>query len=271
MDIDKRNRTELKAYFVKNAIPTEGNFAELIDGVLTQKDDGIVKLPGDPLSIQASGDAAGQKKAINFYESFADPNPAWVLSLNPRSDPSDPATARAGFNISDGAGQSRLFIDRATGDLGVTGSLDVGGDLTVTGTVAGRDVAADGADLDTHLARKDNPHGVTLAQLGAASVAQEAWIAPTFKGSWANYSPSYNNAGYFKDSMGVVHLRGTVKNGSQTIFTLPPGYRPPRREDFVVWTSVGAHCVEVFIDGQVHSKVGDPTGLSLDGITFRAA
>ena len=43
MDIDKRNRTELKAYFVKNAIPTQSNFAELIDAMLNQKDDGIVK------------------------------------------------------------------------------------------------------------------------------------------------------------------------------------------------------------------------------------
>ena len=50
MDVNTRNRAELKSYYVKNSIPTESNFAELIDGMLNQKDDGIVKLPGNPLS-----------------------------------------------------------------------------------------------------------------------------------------------------------------------------------------------------------------------------
>ncbi|MCP4657442.1 MAG: hypothetical protein GY856_18710, partial [bacterium] len=67
MDINKKDRTQLKAYFVKNAVPTESNFADLIDATLNQKDDGIVKPAGDPLSIEAAGDATSQKKAINFY------------------------------------------------------------------------------------------------------------------------------------------------------------------------------------------------------------
>ena len=119
MEITKRNRTELKSYFVKNGIPTESNFADFIDGMLNQKDDGLVKLAGDPLSIEASGDDTSQKKAINFYQSFADPNPAWTLNLNPRRDPNDPGSARLGFNISDGEGSSRLFIDRNTGNVGI--------------------------------------------------------------------------------------------------------------------------------------------------------
>ena len=53
MQIDKRNRAELKQFFVKNAIPTEKNFADLVDGQLNQKDDGIVKQPNDALSIEA--------------------------------------------------------------------------------------------------------------------------------------------------------------------------------------------------------------------------
>jgi hypothetical protein len=119
VNIDKRNRTELKSYFVRNAIPTENNFAELVDGMLNQKDDGIYKPSGDPLSIEASGDATSQKKAINFYDSFADPDPKWVLSLNPRSDAADPASARAGFDIADSAGNSRLFIDSSNGRVGL--------------------------------------------------------------------------------------------------------------------------------------------------------
>lgn len=119
MDVNTRNRAQLKSYFVKNSIPTESNFAELIDGMLNQKDDGVVKLPGNPLTIEAAGDSASEKKALMLYQSFGDANPAWSLSLNPRSNPQDPGTAKLGLNISDGEGNSRLFIDRNTGNIGI--------------------------------------------------------------------------------------------------------------------------------------------------------
>lgn len=119
MEINKRNRKELKSYFVKNAIPTQSNFSEFIDAMLNQKEDGIVKLPGDPLSIEAAGDDTSQKKAINFYRNFTDEKPSWTLSLNPRTDPAKPETGRLGFSINDGEGNSRLFIDRSTGNVGI--------------------------------------------------------------------------------------------------------------------------------------------------------
>ncbi len=125
MDIKKLDRTALKSYFVKNAIPTAGNFADLIDGLINQKEDGIAKPAGEPLSVQADGDATSQKKAINFYKNFADPNPAWTLSLNPWGDPNKPETAKLGWSIGDAAGNSKLFIDQTTGNVGV-GTVDPG-------------------------------------------------------------------------------------------------------------------------------------------------
>lgn len=132
MEIDKRNRMELKSYFVRNSIPTEKNFIDLIDGMLNQKDDGIVKLPGEPLSLQAAGDQTSLKKVINFFDDFATAKPSWTLSLNPRTDPGDQGTAKPGWNLGDGDGKNRLFIDRNTGYLGVgtitpKALLDVGG------------------------------------------------------------------------------------------------------------------------------------------------
>jgi len=125
MDIKKLDRAALKSYFVKNAVPTESNFADLIDGMLNQKEDGLVRLPGEPLSIQADGNDSSQKKAINFYRSFTDAKPAWTLSLNPRVDPSNAATARLGWSVGDADGGSKLFIDQTTGNLGV-GTVDPG-------------------------------------------------------------------------------------------------------------------------------------------------
>lgn len=134
MDINKKNRSDLKSYFVKNSIPTESNFAELIDGMLNQKDDGIVKLSGNPLSIEAEGDVAGLQKVINFYAKFQDANPSWTLQLNPRIDPNTPASAKTGFCVADGKGAARLFIDQASGNIGL-GVINPNGKLDVAGQV----------------------------------------------------------------------------------------------------------------------------------------
>jgi hypothetical protein len=119
MQIKTRNRADLKQYFVKNAIPTQKQFAELIEGMLNHKEDGIAKLPNDPLSIEAAGDDTSQKKALHFYNDFGDSEPRWVFSLNPRQDPANAATANRGFAIGDGSGNTRLFIDDATGRMGL--------------------------------------------------------------------------------------------------------------------------------------------------------
>ena len=139
MDINKKNRSDLKSYFVKNSIPTESNFSDLIDGMLNQKDDGIVKLSGDPLSIEAAGDSTGLQKVINFYTKLQNANPDWSLQLNPRTDSS--TESKAGLCIADGLSTPRLFIDKNTGNVGIAtitpnAKLDVNGNLAVTGNVA---------------------------------------------------------------------------------------------------------------------------------------
>lgn len=134
IDENKRPRTALKTYFAKNAIPTEGQFAQLIESSINQRDDGLVKTAGDPLSIEATGDDVGLKRAVNFYMSFADADPAWTISLRPRSKPADPNTGRAGWSVSDAAGNSRLCIDAANGNVGI-GTINPADKLEVVGRV----------------------------------------------------------------------------------------------------------------------------------------
>ncbi|MFV8751763.1 H-type lectin domain-containing protein [Nannocystaceae bacterium ST9] len=117
MAITTKPRKDLKSYFVKNAIPTEGNFAEMIDAGLNQADDGVFKLSGEPLSVVAAG--GDQKRTLRLYAAYPSANPDWLISLNPAQDPANPATNRPGFGVADGAGNTRLFIDSATGKLGV--------------------------------------------------------------------------------------------------------------------------------------------------------
>ena len=131
---DKKSRAVLKSYFVKNAIPTEQQFAQVMDGMVNQRDDGLVKVAGDPLSIEAAGDDTSFKKALNFYNRLSDNDPAWTLSLRPRSNKADPQTGRAGLSINDAAGNSRLAVDAATGRVGI-GTVAPNEQLEVSGRI----------------------------------------------------------------------------------------------------------------------------------------
>lgn len=110
----------------------------------------------------------------------------------------------------------------------------------------------------------------------------EAWQSPTLLNGWVNYNTSsFNPAGYFKDSFGVVHLRGLIKDGSVTagtvLFNLPAGYRPYRRE---VLPSLSYNSgsstylltrIDVSTGGDVIFMAGSSSFLTLDGLTFRIA
>src|SRR4051794_1411936 len=102
-----KNRNDLKSFFVKNAIPTEGNFADLIDSGLNQSVDGIFRPEGDPLSTVAA--AGQQNRALRLYGDSPAATPAWMLSPNPAQAPATPAgTSRPGLGFTDGVGNTRL-------------------------------------------------------------------------------------------------------------------------------------------------------------------
>jgi hypothetical protein len=50
---------------------------------------------------------------------------------------------------------------------------------------------------------------------------------PAFQNGWTNRGAEFATAAFLKDSLGFVHLRGTMQGTTGTVaFTLPPGYRP---------------------------------------------
>lgn len=73
--------------------------------------------------------------------------------------------------------------------------------------------------------------------------AQETWIAPTLLNSWVNYASGWETAGYYKDSLGIVHVRGLVRSGTvgSPILNLPAGYRPALGIHFATVASAGAN------------------------------
>ncbi len=132
MEINKKNRTELKEYFKINDKPTQEEFADFIEAGLNQVEDGIAKVQGNPISIQAEGERVGTQEVLDLYESFADDNPQWSINLNPRVNSDEPTSNQPGFNIKDATGQSRLFIKSGEGNVGV-GTLEPTSKLTIEG------------------------------------------------------------------------------------------------------------------------------------------
>lgn len=99
----------------------------------------------------------------------------------------------------------------------------------------------------------------------------EAWNAPTLLNSWVNFAGGYLAAGYYRDAMGVVHLRGMIKSGvvGSSAFDLPAGYRPTAQTRFACESNSGHGVVVVqSATGSVVPGVGSNAWFSLDGITF---
>lgn len=124
-----QTRATLKGYFTKGSIPTENNFADLIDSTLIQIDDGLLTSATAPLSIKAVGADEG---LINFYrvESGQNPNTTtWQIKHLPVG------SSTPGLSIGTPAA-TRLFIDNTTGNVGI-GTVTPGFPLTIGNNTLG--------------------------------------------------------------------------------------------------------------------------------------
>ena len=97
-------------------------------------------------------------------------------------------------------------------------------------------------------------------------LAPRQWIEPTLLNGWVNNSSSEYPVSYMKDSLGFVHIRGTVKDGTPnaTIFTLPVGYRPAKNVLFVGGWGNSARPVYIYSNGDVHCERTDQTSLTIN-------
>lgn len=118
---------------------------------------------------------------------------------------------------------------------------------------------------------------------GTGVPTSDAWTTPSLLNGWSAYGSPYETPGYYKDPLGIVHLKGLCNQPSsrlQTIFTLPTGYRPLNTALFTVVSQdsfgqvrIGGPVGTGPSDGQVlpTAPIAASAGwISLDGITFRA-
>lgn len=116
-----------------------------------------------------------------------------------------------------------------------------------------------------------NPVAKLEVRGGKSQLQQEEWQEPDeLLNAWKNYHELFNSAGYFKDSLGTVHLKGRLVAGvDRRIFIIAKGYRPERVEAHG-YENDGRY-VLIRPDGVVQAWGYEKnTGLSLDGITYRA-
>jgi hypothetical protein len=101
---------------------------------------------------------------------------------------------------------------------------------------------------------------------------------PALKNSWATVDSSnaFPPASFYIDPIGIVHLRGLVGGGtaSSVVFTLPPGYRPPKTLAFAVAAGTGTPALEdvdVYSNGDVFAFGSVTSAITFDGVSFRAS
>ena len=106
-------------------------------------------------------------------------------------------------------------------------------------------------------------------------------LGPVF----TNYGQGFSTAAFYRDPLGAVHIKGLVKERSDTsckeVFTLPPGYRPLQQEvhpgvsyDAKADGGNGAYAItriDVTPAGAVIAQRAAPSWVSLDGVAFRCA
>ena len=105
---------------------------------------------------------------------------------------------------------------------------------------------------------------------------QEPWKTANYTNGWSNYGSGYSPPGYYKDTNGIVHLRGLVKGGTigagSCIFYLDEGYRPDyiRLLHAQTYPNDVMSRINISPDGCVNPATGNNLWISLDGLSFRA-
>lgn len=105
-------------------------------------------------------------------------------------------------------------------------------------------------------------------------LASATFTAPTLLNGWANFGGTVERAGFLKDALGFVHLKGVVLGGAVSasipIFILPAECRPAFDKVFAVDSNNAHGRCTINRDGRVLPEVGSATYFSLDGLTFKA-
>ncbi|MGB0840326.1 MAG: hypothetical protein ACPGXL_09310 [Chitinophagales bacterium] len=207
------NRNTLKNFFKRGQIPTEVNFADLIDSVVNKIDDGFTKTPKDGMVLAPEGTS---HKLLSFYENMRDKNPAWSVSLESEQ-------ADKGFSVVEGKEATRLFIAEG-GNVGIgttqpSHQLSVNGAIGMrsrVGTYAAGTVPGDGK---WHTILQDlkgsNAFEIMAYAGGAKGRGKYAMLHATALNNYGGrHSPINKTQSYFRFFWHKIDVRWIRKKGS---------------------------------------------------------
>ena len=123
--------------------------------------------------------------------------------------------------------------------------------------------------------------GIGDGAVTAAKIeTQQAWQTVAYAAGWGDYDAGTEWYGgrYMKDSVGIVHLAGLIKNISGStktggqLFTLPVGYRPLFKMRFNSAFSGSGGVIDVQPDGIVTTtaSIANSDWISLSNVSFKA-
>ena len=125
--------------------------------------------------------------------------------------------------------------------------------------------------------RKIDHANISAEFASKADKKQEDWIEPMLINGWVATDTKTYPVGFYKDTVGVVRLRGRVQSGtSGSVFNLPVGYRSASFLSYPLSISNTNTTVSATISssGRVsidnHTSIPPSQGVYLDGISFRS-
>ncbi|MCR4297515.1 MAG: hypothetical protein NUV75_01995 [Gallionella sp.] len=112
--------------------------------------------------------------------------------------------------------------------------------------------------------------------IGAGGIVPEVLQTVALQNSWVNFGGTEITFGYWKDSVGMVHIQGGIKSGTVTagtlVFTLPSSYRPYAVIELGGFSDSGYWAITIDAAGAATIKLAPAnTFASLNGMSFRAA
>jgi hypothetical protein len=166
---------------------------------------------------------------------------------------------------------------------------DIRGKDVRNGTLKGSDIVESSLAQVPSAASADNATSAATAtnatQLGgtaASGYAKNTYEGvhlvgaagePAFGTGWSNFGGGFTPAGFYKDSLGIVHLQGLVNTGPGAVaFVLPAAYRPSTQHyQIIAEGGTGEAHVTVSPTGSVFVfNYAGGSFVSLEYINFKA-